>query len=66
MACLYIQDKNKTGLGHETLVMLNIFMYYTPPKFLSINLQHSSHKHVFSIRTEISEDPNKMALSEAS
>ena len=32
--------------------MLNIFLYYTPPKFYPVNLQHSSCKLAFSIRVE--------------
>ena len=32
--------------------MLNIFMYYTPPQFRPVDLQHSSCKHLFSIRVE--------------
>ena len=35
------------------------FMYYTPT-------QHSSYKHVFSIRVENIVDPDQMASSEAS
>ena len=34
-------------------------------KFLSVNLQHSTCKHVFSIRVESSVDPDQMASSEA-
>ena len=49
-----------------TLVMLNIFMYYTPPQFYPVNLQNSSCKHVFSIRVENRVDPDQMASSEAS
>ena len=48
------------------LVMLNIFMSYTSHLFLScLNLQHTSCKHVFSIRMENSVDPDQMATSEA-
>ena len=49
-----------------TIVMLNNFMYYTPPKFLSFNLHHSSCKHVFSIRVQNTVDPDQMASLEAS
>ena len=47
-----------------TLGMLNIFMYYTPPQFYPVNLQHSRCKHMFSIREENSVDPDQMASSE--
>ena len=43
--------------------MLNVFMFYTPPIFLSCSLQHSSCKHVFSIRVKNSVDPVLMASS---
>ena len=47
--------------------MLNIFLCTTLfPKFYPVNLQHSSRKHVFSIRVENSVDPDQMALLEAS
>ena len=40
-------------------------MHYTP-KFYPVNLQHSSCKHVFSIRAENTVDPDQMASPEAS
>ena len=48
-----------------TLVMLNIFMYYTPPQFYPVNLQPFTCKHVFSIRVENSVDSDPMASTEA-
>ena len=36
-------------------------MYYSPPNFYPVNLQHSSYKHVFSIRVENGVDPKQMA-----
>ena len=47
-----------------TLVMQNIFMYYTPP-FYPVDLQYSSYKHVLSSRLENSVDPDQMASSVA-
>ena len=48
------------------ITIFNTFiMFYTFPQPLSFNLQHSSHKHVFS-RVESSVDPDQMALSEPS
>ena len=41
-----------------TLVMLNLF---TPLNFYPVNLQYSSFKHAFSIRTENSVDHQKPA-----
>ena len=47
--------------GHIfTLVMLNIFMATLIPNLYPVNLQHSSCKHVFSIRVENTGDPDKM------
>ena len=44
-----------------TLVMPNIFMYYTPPQFLSCYVlpEHSSCRAVFSVRVENSVDPDQ-------
>ena len=36
--------------------MLDIFIYYTPPNFYPVNMQHSSYKLVFSSRVENSLD----------
>ena len=49
-----------------TLVMLNTFIYCTPPHFYYIDLQHSYQlKTLFSIRVEDSVDPDQMASGEA-
>ena len=49
-----------------TLVMLNIFIYYTSPLFYPANLQHISCicKHAFSITVENIVDPDQMASSQ--
>ena len=49
-----------------TIVMLNIFKFYTSPHFHHVNLQHSGCEHVCTIRIENSVDPDQMASSEAS
>ena len=46
-------------MSHLTLVMLNISMYNIPPRFYPVNLQHSSYKHVPSLRVENSLDPDQ-------
>ena len=58
----------KTTLkGKElTFVKLNIFYAVTLPNCYTVNLQHSSCKHIFPIRVENSVDPVQMASSEAS
>ena len=45
---------------------MNTLMYYTPPQFYLVNLQHSSNccKHIFSIRVENRLDPDQMASSD--
>ena len=45
--------------------MLNVcIMCYTPSPFYHVNLQHSSSKHVVSIRVENNVDPDQMASQE--
>ena len=45
--------------------MLNNFVYYTIPQTSPVNSQHSSCKHLFSIRVDFSVDPDQIAASEA-
>ena len=44
-------------------MMNNLCTTFSP--FYSFNLQHSSYKHFFSIKVEISVDPGQMVSSEA-
>ena len=49
--------------------MLNIVMYYSPPLFYHVNLQHSSCKHDLACiinRVENTVDSDQMAADEAS
>ena len=40
--CKIFSDLTRVVQSRLTHVMLNIFMYYTPPNFHPVNLQHSS------------------------
>ena len=44
---------------------MEYFMYYTPHNY-PVSMQHSSCKHVYSIRLEDNVDPYQMFFSEAS
>ena len=42
------------------------FVLHTPSNFHTVNLQHSSYKHIFPNRVKYSVVPDKVASSEAS
>ena len=50
---------------YSILVIVNIFMDYSPPVFYPVNLHTSScvHVHVFAIRVKNGVDPDQMASS---
>ena len=57
------------GMINPTVLNLchaDFFITTLLPNIYLVNLQHSSCKHVFSIRVENSVDPDQMASSEAS
>ena len=64
--CRLLQDGHISQVrDYFTLVVLNILRTTLLPLFYPINMQHSSCKHVFSIRVETSVNPDQMASSEA-
>ena len=61
------ERRNNPETPRFTLVMLIIFCTtLLPNSYFCFNMQHSSCKHVFSIRLENDVDPDQMASSEAS
>ena len=46
----------------NSIIILDIFMYYTLPNFYPIKyLQNSSNKHIFTSRMKDSVDPDQLA-----
>ena len=48
---------------YSILVIMNIFMVYSPPVFYPVNLNTSSYVHVFAIRVKKCVDPDQVASS---
>ena len=60
------QAQNLFSATSSTVMTFTIWVNSCHAYFYPFNLQHSSCKHVFSIRMEGSVDPDQMASSEAS